>query len=67
VYLFERWIGIFHRGPDGGVEAWALDAGALILILSAGFPVVSLAFFGGVGLAIVIPGFYAKTNYSSYA
>jgi hypothetical protein len=40
--LLERWIGIFHRGPGGGVKAGTLGVGSLILISPIGFPVVLL-------------------------
>jgi hypothetical protein len=52
VYLFDRWIGIPFRGPDGGVKADALGTDSLILILLKDSPVVFLAFFWGVGLAV---------------
>jgi hypothetical protein len=52
VYIFERWIGIIHRGPDGGVKAEVLCAGSLILILPVDLHVVFLAFFWGAGLVV---------------
>jgi hypothetical protein len=52
VYLFKRWIEIFDWGPDGGVEAGALGEGNLILIPPTDFPMVFLALFWGVGLAV---------------
>jgi hypothetical protein len=52
MYLFDRWIGIFYRGPDGGVEAGALGVGSLILILPEDFPMTFLAFFRGVRLVV---------------
>jgi hypothetical protein len=45
VYLFDRWIGILYRGPNGGVKAGALGVGLLILILLEDLPMVFLAFF----------------------
>jgi hypothetical protein len=51
-YLFERWIGIFCRGRDGGVEVGALGVDSLILIPLVDFPLVFIAFFGGVGRAV---------------
>jgi hypothetical protein len=42
MYLFDRWIGILGRGPDGGVEAGALGAGSLILIPPEDFSTVFL-------------------------
>jgi hypothetical protein len=52
VYLFEHWIGIFCRGPDGGVKDEVLGAGSFILIPPVDLPMVFLAFFWGVGLAV---------------
>jgi hypothetical protein len=46
------WIKIPSRGPDGGVKVDALGTCLLILIPLLDFPVVFLAFFWGVGLAI---------------
>jgi hypothetical protein len=45
MYLFDQWIGIFDRGPNGGVEARALVAGSLILIPTDDLPMAFLAFF----------------------
>jgi hypothetical protein len=50
MYLFDRWIGIFDQGPNGGVEARALGVGSLILIRPEDFPMAFLVFFYGVGL-----------------
>jgi hypothetical protein len=52
VYLLDQWIGIPFRGPDRGVKEDALGIGLLILIPLEHFPVVFLAFFWGVGLAV---------------
>jgi hypothetical protein len=45
MYLLDRWIRIFGRGPDGGVEAGVLVAGLVILILPEDFPMALFAFF----------------------
>jgi hypothetical protein len=52
VYLFDQWIEIPFRGPNGGVEVDALGTCSLILIPLKDFPVVFLAFFWGVRLVV---------------
>jgi hypothetical protein len=52
MYLLEHWIRIFYQGPDGGVKVGAVGAGSLILIPPADLPMVFLACFCGVRLAI---------------
>jgi hypothetical protein len=43
-YLFDRWIGILCRGPDGGVKVGTLGIGSFILILPLHIPAAFLVF-----------------------